>query len=164
MPWCRSLPCAGTCLCLHHWTACQPCFQPPGPSSLCLSAFSGCQTLLCPCAGQARRAGEFVPPPRSFPQSVNDDSCQINTPTPLFSKWKNSDTFFMDTQSYLLGSIKPQFAHSRNVLDEAITTGLLPFSVLFLHSPTSAFWDHLSNTLFGLFEVLFLGEPNLRKP
>lgn len=103
-------------------------------------------------------------PSQEPPQSVNDDSCQINTPTPLFSKWKNSETFSMDTQSYLLGSIKLQFAHSGHVLDEAISTGLLPFSVLFLHSPTSAFWDHLSNTLFGLFEFLFLGEPNLRKP
>lgn len=96
-PCCRCCHVLAQSLGLHHYSARQPNFQLPAPSSLFLRAFSGCQMLLCPYAGQARRAGERMPSPRSFAQSVKDESCQINTPRPLFPRWKISEGCFLRT-------------------------------------------------------------------
>lgn len=127
--------------------------------------FSGCQTLLCPCAGQARRAGEFVPPPGNFPPSVNDDSCQINTPTPLSSMWKNSEMFAMDTRRVIylvvLGSSLPT---TEMCWMEQKLLGFFP-SLSYFSTPLPG----LSGILFQInffvylnfcFRVCFWGNPN----
>lgn len=69
----------------------------PSPASTFSSLPNGFLWLPGPALSICRAGQRGQGTSQEFPQSVGDESCQINNPTPLFSRRKNSEMYSMDT-------------------------------------------------------------------